>query len=71
MSESIKTIAIIGGTGKLGKGLAYQIARTGRRVIIGSRQEEKAQASALIFMNRLYKFKGAGIRIMGEPGVVV
>lgn len=42
----IKTIAIAGGTGKEGKGLAYRWAKAGYRVIIGSRQEEKALAAA-------------------------
>lgn len=40
-----KTIAIIGGTGKEGKGLAYRWCKAGYRVIIGSRQLEKAQAA--------------------------
>jgi len=39
-------IAIIGGTGKEGKGLAYRWAKAGHEVIIGSRQLEKAQRSA-------------------------
>lgn len=39
-------IAIIGGTGKEGKGLAYRWARAGHEVIIGSRQVEKAQIAA-------------------------
>ncbi len=37
------TIAIIGGTGKEGKGLAYRWVQAGHYVIIGSRQAEKAQ----------------------------
>jgi 8-hydroxy-5-deazaflavin:NADPH oxidoreductase len=37
------TIAIIGGTGKEGKGLAYRWVQAGHHVIIGSRQEEKAR----------------------------
>ncbi|MEJ5240743.1 MAG: NADPH-dependent F420 reductase [Anaerolineales bacterium] len=37
------TIAIIGGTGKEGKGLAYRWAKAGHHVIIGSRTAEKAQ----------------------------
>ena len=40
------TIGIIGGTGKEGKGLAYRWAKTGHRIIIGSRQEEKALKAA-------------------------
>jgi len=42
----IKTISIVGGTGKEGKGLAYRWAKAGYKVIIGSRQIEKAQAAA-------------------------
>ena len=38
----IGTIAILGGTGKEGKGLAYRWAKAGYRILIGSRQEEKA-----------------------------
>lgn len=36
-------IAIVGGTGKEGKGLAYRWANAGHAVIIGSRKLEKAQ----------------------------
>jgi len=42
----ITTIAIIGGTGKEGKGLAYRWAKAGYHILIGSRQPEKAQAAA-------------------------
>lgn len=41
-----KTIAIIGGTGQLGPGLALRWAHAGHRVLIGSRQAEKAQSVA-------------------------
>jgi NADPH-dependent F420 reductase len=41
-----KTIAILGGTGQLGPGLALRWANAGYRVIIGSRQAEKAQGVA-------------------------
>jgi NADPH-dependent F420 reductase len=43
--ETLPTIAILGGTGKEGKGLAYRWAKAGYAVIIGSRQFEKAQAA--------------------------
>ncbi|MGD8404042.1 MAG: NADPH-dependent F420 reductase [Anaerolineales bacterium] len=36
------TIAILGGTGKEGKGLAYRWARAGYKVLIGSRTPQKA-----------------------------
>jgi NADPH-dependent F420 reductase len=39
-------IAILGGTGKEGKGLAYRWAKAGYDVVIGSRQVEKAQITA-------------------------
>lgn len=45
-AKTIRTIAIVGGTGKEGKGLAYRWLKAGYRVIIGSRQAEKAQAAA-------------------------
>jgi 8-hydroxy-5-deazaflavin:NADPH oxidoreductase len=41
------TIAILGGTGKEGKGLALRWARAGYRILVGSRSSEKAQAAAL------------------------
>jgi NADPH-dependent F420 reductase len=45
MSE-VKTIAILGGTGKEGPGLALRWANAGYKIIIGSRQREKAEATA-------------------------
>ncbi|PKO01973.1 MAG: NADPH-dependent F420 reductase [Chloroflexi bacterium HGW-Chloroflexi-5] len=39
-------IALIGGTGKEGKGLAFRWAKAGYEVVIGSRQVEKAQIVA-------------------------
>ncbi len=45
-TNMVKTIAIIGGTGKEGKGLAYRWAKAGYRILIGSRSVEKAVAAA-------------------------
>jgi NADPH-dependent F420 reductase len=42
----MKKIAIIGGTGDLGFGLALRWAKVGREIIIGSRREEKALRAA-------------------------
>jgi NADPH-dependent F420 reductase len=42
----IKKIAIIGGTGKEGKGLGYRWAQFGHSIIIGSRLKEKAEKAA-------------------------
>jgi NADPH-dependent F420 reductase len=44
--EALPTIAILGGTGKEGPGLALRWAMAGYPILIGSRQEEKAQAAA-------------------------
>ena len=41
-----QTIAIIGGTGDLGSGLALRWARAGYPVVLGSRAREKAEAAA-------------------------
>jgi 8-hydroxy-5-deazaflavin:NADPH oxidoreductase len=43
---SADTIAIIGGAGELGFGLALRFARAGLKVVIGSRDEAKAQEAA-------------------------
>ncbi len=52
MTEKQK-IAILGGTGKQGKGLAYRWARAGYRVLIGSRTPPKAEAAAAEINARL------------------
>ncbi len=46
MTTHLPTLAILGGTGKEGPGLAMRWAHTGYPVIIGSRQEEKALKTA-------------------------
>lgn len=45
-SGEIRTIAILGGTGKEGKGIAYRWAKAGYKILIGSRNQEKAEAAA-------------------------
>jgi NADPH-dependent F420 reductase len=44
--NNLKRIAVLGGTGKEGKGLAYRWAKAGYPVIIGSRSNEKAEKAA-------------------------
>lgn len=46
MSDVKKTIAVLGGTGKEGGGLALRWAHRGHPVIIGSRTEERAEEAA-------------------------
>jgi 8-hydroxy-5-deazaflavin:NADPH oxidoreductase len=45
-NPNLPTIAVLGGTGKEGPGLAMRWAHAGYKIIIGSRQDEKAQATA-------------------------
>ena len=53
-SESLLlTIAILGGTGREGKGLAYRWAKAGYRVLIGSRTSERAVTAASELMELL------------------
>lgn len=46
MVDTTRTIAIVGGTGKLGAAIAWRLGRAGRRVVIGSRTRESAAAKA-------------------------
>ena len=45
-ANTINSIAILGGTGDLGGGLARQWSRAGYQILIGSRTEEKGKAAA-------------------------
>ncbi|MBN1303127.1 MAG: NADPH-dependent F420 reductase [Anaerolineales bacterium] len=47
------TIAILGGTGKEGRGLAYRWAKAGYRIMIGSRTPDKALGAANELNNML------------------
>ena len=44
-SNSKETVAILGGTGDLGTGLAIRWSKAGHKIVIGSRTLEKAQAA--------------------------
>lgn len=44
-ADNLPVLAILGGTGDLGTGLARRWAQAGYRVIIGSRTQEKAEAA--------------------------
>lgn len=61
---SHQTLAVIGGTGALGTGLAWRLARAGHRVIVGSRSTERAEDAASQIGARL---KGkADVQAMGN-----
>ncbi len=51
----VKKIAVLGGTGKEGKGLAYRWAKAGLEVVIGSRLVEKANTAADELNERIEK----------------
>ena len=57
----MRTIAIIGGTGPEGRGLATRWARAGETVIVGSRDAARAQAAAA----EIAAATGAGDRVSG------
>ena len=61
MSELKKTIAIIGGTGGLGSALAFRWGQSGYKIILGSRNEEKAKLSAGKLNNILDKESAKGM----------
>ena len=46
MTENLPSVAVIGGTGNLGAALAKRLAAAGRRVLIGSRDAERAKVAA-------------------------
>ncbi len=58
MLELEKTIAIIGGTGSLGSALAFRWGQFGYKIILGSRNEEKAKLSA-DKLNNLFDIESA------------
>jgi NADPH-dependent F420 reductase len=60
-SQLLLSIAILGGTGKEGKGLAYRWARAGYHVYIGSRSPEKAASAA----DEIREMLGEGVSVTG------
>jgi len=62
--ETLGTIAVLGGTGKEGSGLALRWAHKGHRVILGSRSAEKANESAAAMNQITERFTPAA----GRPG---
>ena len=56
-----RPIAVIGGTGPAGMGLALRWARAGETIIIGSREEKRAQHAAASIQQRI----GANAKISG------
>ena len=59
--QTLPTIAILGGTGKEGPGLAARWLAAGYSVIIGSRQLDKAQATAAELNQKLNTQRAKGL----------
>ena len=55
MNDLTKVIAVIGGTGGLGSALAFRWGNAGYKILIGSRNNEKASVSAQKLNDRLGK----------------
>lgn len=64
-----KRIAIIGGTGDQGKGLALRWAKAGFEVIIGSRATERAADAAKEMQAALTKAEASGVAISGAHNI--
>jgi 8-hydroxy-5-deazaflavin:NADPH oxidoreductase len=60
-----RPIAVLGGTGPEGFGLALRWARSGEAVIIGSRDAERAQAAA----DKVKQLCGPDVKISGQENV--
>jgi 8-hydroxy-5-deazaflavin:NADPH oxidoreductase len=58
-------IAILGGTGPAGQGLAFRLARAGETVVIGSRSAERARETAA----EVKKKAGTQTQIIGEENL--
>lgn len=56
-----RTIAVIGGTGEQGFGITLRLAKAGEKIIIGSRQEQKAMDAA----KRVNAILGANASVVG------
>ena len=57
MEKEIKSIGVIGGSGALGTGLSFRLAKAGYNVVIGSRNPVQALKKILVINQRLVKEK--------------
>ena len=60
MTDATRTIAVIGGTGGEGGGLALRFAHAGLKVVIGSRDAARAEAAAASINARLGSTNASG-----------
>ncbi|GAB1817189.1 NADPH-dependent F420 reductase [Herbidospora sp. RD11066] len=73
MSDQLEnvTIAILGGTGDQGNGLARRFALAGHRVLIGSRNAERAQAAAEALADAGRVEGGANADVAAEADLII
>ena len=72
MAEDRPIIAVVGGTGKLGAGLARRLAKAGYAVIIGSRDADRAeQAAAALAADTSGQVTGQANRAAAAAGDIV
>ena len=57
MEKDIKSIGVLGGSGALGTGLSFRLARAGYNVVIGSRNPVQAFKKISVIKQRLVKEK--------------
>jgi NADPH-dependent F420 reductase len=62
------TIAIVGGTGAEGSGLALRLARAGEKLIIGSRDAQRAAETATKLQGQIVSGTGASARLVEISG---
>lgn len=64
-ADSRETIAVVGGTGNIGYGLALRWAEKGYRVVVGSRAAERAEAAANELRAKLAEGRGGAGDVTG------
>lgn len=62
-----RQVAILGGTGAEGSGLAYRLAKAGEHILIGSRDATRAQETAKLLRERI----GGGAQVEGLDNPLV
>jgi NADPH-dependent F420 reductase len=65
MSDASRPIAILGGTGAAGMGLALRWARAGETIILGSRDARRAEEAAAAIREKIKQKAGDQARVSG------
>jgi NADPH-dependent F420 reductase len=65
------SIAVLGGTGQQGRGLALRFARAGRRIVIGSRDPDRARAAVASWPDVGHTIAIADNRAAASQGAIV